>query len=603
MKNIWSRLSITKKVFILTASIFSLFLTLLFIGQLFFFEKYYTYTIRRDLLRAVDGFAEEYVKLSGDTAINESIVRYSNNSNSYITVMGENNEILHMISYEMSVDTGDAGIIRLTLDSAIRDQTFLGLNLKEGDAVTVQFSYMPQGRRSGMIIPKRITAGEKTWEMSEQPFHGWDGGPRPAGEIIMNTKPVDVNITGQISSITLPTQQSAQLIAQRNEAFIAAMDWMSRISNGLQITENSPVHYIYHSPESDNTYTVIAKKVNNQGNSEIVFALTPMRSVSEATAVIRDLLGIWLILTILMAVVAAIIFSRTVTRPIIRITDVTRQMCNLDFSQKCEVIADDEIGKLALNVNLMSEKLDSAINELVDANEKLVEDIEHERMLEQQRKEFVATVSHELKTPLAIIRAYSEGLIDGVSVEKQGRYLNVIVDETVKMDSLILAMLENSKLETGAQKPDIKTYELTAFVGKITKRMRQAFEKEGLTLTDDLCPAPLEKNFDKILLEQVVANFLTNALHHTLPGGNVTVTVTPEEVSVENEGRPIPVQELNRVWDRFYKIDKSRARAHNTGSGLGLTIAKNILILHKAEYGAENTKTGVKFWFRLPSPE
>lgn len=143
---------------------------------------------------------------------------------------------------------------------------------------------------------------------------------------------------------------------------------------------------------------------------------------------------------------------------------------------------------------------------------------------------------------------------------------------------------------------------LQRLLAKLQSVCAQAFEKEGLTLTDDLCPAPLEKNFDKILLEQVVANFLTNALHHTLPGGNVTVTVTPEEVSVENEGRPIPVQELNRVWDRFYKIDKSRARAHNTGSGLGLTIAKNILILHKAEYGAENTKTGVKFWFRLPSP-
>lgn len=602
MRKLWSRLSITKKVFLLTALVFSLFLALLLVCQLFFFEQYYAYTIRRSLTQTVRNFAEAYIYLSDDQAINEAIVRYANSDNAYITVLGENNALLHTVSYEMSVKT-DTQTYRLILDNAIRDQSFLDMDLQEGDPVTVTFSYTPQGRQGRMMIPQTITAGEKTWRMPEflPPMHaGEDNRPEESGGA---PAAVSVSVDGIISAITLPTQQSAGANVQRNEAFGAAMHWMYQVNHGLQIAQDSPMHYVYQSPESGNTYMVVAEKILNQNDYEIIFALTPMQSVSEATAVNRDFVWIWLIFMVCMAVLTAIFFSRTVTRPIIRITDVTRQMSNLDFSQTCQVSTEDEIGRLAENVNRMSQKLDSAINELVDANAKLTEDIERERLLELQRKEFVATVSHELKTPLAIIRAYSEGLIDGVSVEKQGRYLNVIVDETAKMDSLILAMLENSKLETGAQKPDLKTYDLCAFTAKITKRMRQAFTAEGLALVDNISAQPVEKDFDKVLLEQVVANFLTNALHHTKPGGQVTVTVNSREVSVENEGAPIPAEDLDKVWDRFYKIDKSRARGHNTGSGLGLTIAKNILLLHKAVYGVVNTDTGVKFWFSLPDQD
>lgn len=597
MKKRWRQLSVTKKVFILAALAFSLCLTLLFVGQLFLFEKYYTYTIRKDLSGSVSAFALEYTELTDDTAVNEAIVRHANDSNSYITVLGEDNQILHMISYEMQVDTGTETIC-LTLDNAFHDKRFSDMHLQEGDEVSVSFFHISRGRESRMFIPLKIEAGSKSWEAPPQMFP--DGGEfLPPGD---SASPADsvIRVTGRISSITLPTQQSARLNTQRNEAFSAAMDWMRRVHRGQQISEDAEVHYIYQSPETANNYMVIVKKIYKQENPEIIFALTPMRSVSEATAVIRGVLWIWLVFTLLMAVVAAMVFSRSVTRPIRHITDITRRMCKLDFSEKCQVNSDDEIGTLAQNVNQMSEKLDRAICELKDANETLVEDIAREREIEQQRREFVATVSHELKTPLAIIRAYSEGLLDGVSVEKQGKYLRVIVDETEKMDSLILAMLENARLEAGAEKPDIRKQDLAAFVKKITRRMQQAFVTAGLILQEEICQEYVWRGFDTVLLERAVSNFLANALHHTAPGGSVVVTVTPERVAVENEGASIPAEDLEKIWDRFYKADKSRAREQGRGSGLGLTIAKNILLLHHAEFGAENTDSGVRFWFSLP---
>lgn len=599
MKKLWSRLSISKKLFILTIFVFSLFLAFLFFGQLFFFEKYYSYTIRQNLIETVDEFSEEYKTLDTDDDINASIVRYSNDSDSFIMVSNENNEILHTVSYELRITAASGEQMTFVLDNAFRDDAFLNLNLKEGDTVTVE--YNTNSHRSKFYIPHSISTGSNTWTSTQAP--PFSQPPRPG----QDDRPGEENhfesmlqVTGVVDSISLPTMQNSRLNIQRNEAFGASMDWMVRIHNGFQMELDSPVHYVYESPESGNTYSVVAKLIDNNGAREIIFAITPMRSVTEAVNIIRDLVGIWFVFTVVMALVISLVFSRTVTKPIASITDITKKMSNLDFSRKCAVKSEDEIGNLALHVNLMSEKLDAAIDELVKTNEQLVGDINRERELEQQRKEFVATVSHELKTPLAIIRAYSEGLLDGVSQEKQNRYLHVIVDETAKMDALILDMLENSKLETGAQKLDLKMHDLTAFADSIVKIIAPACASKGVQLTAHLPEQRIERKFDKVLLEQVIMNFLTNAIRHTAPGGTIFFTVSPEEVSVENEGPHIPEAELPKVWDRFYRVEKSRGRTDG-GSGLGLTIAKNILLLHHAEYGVENTAAGVRFWFRLPA--
>lgn len=599
MKKFWGRLSISKKLFIITTLVFSLFLSFLFFGQLFFFEAYYSYTIRQDLTETVRRFSEDYKTLNTDAAINASIVQYSNESDSFIMVSNENNEILHTVSYEMRITTTAGTQMAFVLDNAFRDDAFLNLNLKEGDAVTVE--YNTNSHRSKFYIPHSISTDTASWTAPQTPpflLQHPPGQPtRPAWDTRLQTL---TRVTGVIDSIMLPTLQNSKLNIQRDEAFGASMDFMLRIQNGLQMELDNPIHYTYENPDSGNTYSVVTVLIENRGARELVFAITPMRPVTEAVNIIHDLVGMWFVFTVVMALVISIIFSRTVTKPIVNITEITKKMSNLDFSRKCAVRSEDEIGTLALHVNQMSEKLDAAIDELVQTNEQLVGDINRERELEQQRKEFVATVSHELKTPLAIIRAYSEGLLDGVSKEKQSRYLQVIVDETAKMDELILDMLENAKLEAGAQKADLHPHNLTAFADNLMKIIKPACASKGIQLLAQLPEQPLQRTFDKTLLEQAVTNFLTNAIRHTPAGGRIWFTVTPEEVSVENEGSHIPDAELPKIWDRFYRVDKSRGRADG-GSGLGLTIAKNILLLHRAAFGAENTAAGVRFWFQLPA--
>ena len=226
-------------------------------------------------------------------------------------------------------------------------------------------------------------------------------------------------------------------------------------------------------------------------------------------------------------------------------------------------------------------------------------DIERQVEQENQRSEFVAAISHELKTPLAVIRAYSEGLIDGVSVEKQSKYINVIIDETEKMSALVSDMLKNSKLESGAMEMDIQRYNLSEFVSEISYRLSKTAKEKNIDVLNDIEP-DIYADFDEYYLEQVVGNFITNAIRYTPEGMRIFVKAVQREksceVSVENEGSHIADELLDKVWNRFYKVDSSRS---GEGTGLGLAIAKNILMLHKARFSVENTDIGVKFSFTL----
>lgn len=219
-------------------------------------------------------------------------------------------------------------------------------------------------------------------------------------------------------------------------------------------------------------------------------------------------------------------------------------------------------------------------------------------MLENQRKEFVAAVSHELKTPLAVIQAYTEGIIDGISGENKARYLNVILDETKRMNALVLEMLENSRFEAGMQKLDIKEYDMNTVAQKISERFEKAFKDAEIEFVLDTDKKPVLRSFDAGLIDRVTANFITNAIFHTEKGGKIILKVSDGVLSVENTGSHIKNDELALIWDKFYKADKSRTRL-GSGTGLGLSIAKNILNLHHAGYGVENTEIGVKFWYKI----
>lgn len=275
-------------------------------------------------------------------------------------------------------------------------------------------------------------------------------------------------------------------------------------------------------------------------------------------------------------------------------------MANFDFTEKLPVSADDEIGGLSSSINTLSVNLKDRIDRLNVANTKLQQDIERERQLEKTRKEFISGVSHELKTPLSVIRSFAEGIKDGVSKDNN-YYTDVILEETENMNRLIVEMLELAKLESGTYKLEMNTFSLGELVQQVYTKLLFSMEEKHLHVEIDANPSIyVEANRNRI--EQVVINLLSNAIRYTPDSREIRIRVIENDekvkVEIENTGNPIPNESLQKIWDRFYRLDASRSR-HTGGTGLGLSIVKNILELHHAEYGVYNTDDSVVFYFDL----
>ncbi len=215
-------------------------------------------------------------------------------------------------------------------------------------------------------------------------------------------------------------------------------------------------------------------------------------------------------------------------------------------------------------------------------------------LLEKQRREFIDGIGHELKTPLGIIRTYSEGLKENISEEKRGYYLEVIMDETDKMDELVLEMLDLSKLEAKAYVLKKETFNLNHLIEEVLKNKEKLFEDKQIQV-EFRADGEQEIVADYKRMYQVINNFTMNAITYTPLGGKIVIQIEKGIVSIENEGECIKEEEMDLVWNSFYKGEKEKCQR---GTGLGLAIVKNILELHNMSYGVKNIQKGVRFWFK-----
>lgn len=345
---------------------------------------------------------------------------------------------------------------------------------------------------------------------------------------------------------------------------------------------------------------VCAKYIKDK--NEFLILIGSLQPVNEAMMVTRQFYIYIFAGGILVIILLSFVFSNIVSKSLIKINKTAAKMANLDFSEKCEVKSKDEVGNLAASLNTLSENLQNALGSLKQANAKLTEDIEKERNLEKMRKEFIAAVSHELKTPISLIEGYTEGIKDGVFDENEtGNYLDLIIDESYKMANLVEDMLDLSQLESGNFKLVKDKFYLDELIRTTLKKYNVLMSEKNITLKCNLLDnIPVTADWDRI--EQVMNNYLGNAIKHTGNNGNISINMLDEEsdivVEVINTGNIIPDGEMENIWEKFYKIDKSRNRKLG-GTGIGLSIVKNIMILHGGSYGVGNTNDGVKFYFSL----
>lgn len=307
-------------------------------------------------------------------------------------------------------------------------------------------------------------------------------------------------------------------------------------------------------------------------------------------------------LTMIVSMGIAFLISRHWVKPILDINEITKKMSKLDFSKKFSGKTTDEIAELGNNINILSERLEESIAELQEANTRLEAEVKKERQIDEMRQNLIANVSHDLKTPIAIIQGYAEGLKENISDNPEDRefYLSVIIEEADRMNKLVRQILSLSQLELGKIKPEIESFDVASYIEVIISKFNLMFKEKGIEIESTVPKTMILA--DTNMLGQVLVNLITNAADHTPKGGHILLsseTVNEKlRINVFNEGEPIPEDELEKIWLSFYKRNKARSGKYG-GTGIGLTIVKTIQDAHKNKCGVFNGENGVNFWFDL----
>lgn len=352
---------------------------------------------------------------------------------------------------------------------------------------------------------------------------------------------------------------------------------------------------------STTQYIVFGKDFENGWHIEITAQKDPIKeNANLATGVTTTIT----ILALILALVFISAYSKHFTKPLIQMSEVANKIANLDFSAKCEINRGDEIGALADNINVVSESLNSALSELREKNAQLMEDIEKERRIEKMRADFISAASHELKTPIAIIRGYAEGLKMNMGEEDEGasEYCDIIMRESDRMNALVLNMLEQSLYSSGVKKPDMTEFEVNPFIEDLLKTVNPIFEEKGVKASF-IANNDFIAFADKAQMTTVLSNIVLNACSHAR--GEKLIEITTEKVdnkikiNVFNTGSRVEDKDKDGIFTSFYRADKAHSRAEGR-FGLGLAIVKSITENHNCECGFENKENGVTFWFTMP---
>ena len=330
---------------------------------------------------------------------------------------------------------------------------------------------------------------------------------------------------------------------------------------------------------------------------------SPVESIRESVALSNRFLIYVGMGTLIICIGLVWYFSRRITKPIQELAELSDHMANLDFEAKYTSGGNNEIGELGDNFNRMSKKLEKAISELKQANNSLQQDIEQKEKMEQMRTEFMGNVSHELKTPIALIQGYAEGLKEGVNDDPESRdfYCDVIMDEAGKMNRMVKNLMTLNQLEFGNDKVEFERFNLTELIGGVLQSMDILSQQKDVKLIFRE-ENPVYVWGDEFKIEQVVRNYVSNAYNHVNEEKIIEVKILREDglakVTVFNTGKPIPEEDVPRIWDKFFKVDKAHTREYG-GNGIGLSIVKAIMESMHQQYGVKNYDNGVEFWFTL----
>ncbi len=350
---------------------------------------------------------------------------------------------------------------------------------------------------------------------------------------------------------------------------------------------------------SQTQYILYGKDFQNGYHIEIATEINPIQENASLGTKVTTVITV---LALLLALVFIFDYSRRFTKPLIEMNNIMEKIAGLDFSSKTDIERADEIGTLAKNINTVSDSLSSALSELREKNEQLEADIEKERQLEKLRQDFVSAASHELKTPIAIIRGYAEGLTLNLEEgnETVNEYCSVIINEADKMNTLVINMLEQSLYSTGTKSPDKISFSLNEYIEDFLRTASPIFKEKGITIK--YIPKDFKVFADLKQMTTVLSNIVLNACSHAKNEKEIHIYCEDIgdqiKVNVFNTGSFIDDKDKDGIFTSFYRADKAHSRKEGR-FGLGLSIVKSICDNHNCSCGFKNEENGVTFYYTL----
>ncbi|PEP17977.1 sensor histidine kinase [Bacillus wiedmannii] len=612
------RKGIVLKLFALTTALCMLILATIFIGQTIFFKQYYANRKVEDIKVNLNSFEKNYLNYAGSAeGIQKLEQDFLRENNTWITTLDQNGNLKHAddFYFEVTIDRRQQKsfgqqIFKIPLYNFINIEE---IDNKSSEHFLGQEIYFSGVKKEDSFIPFSFSLGKQNLSGSNKPLEKAfkekmkldEEKRRAAGEQLAKEKKpavqeevaqeLDVNISGRVTKIQLPDVKGPVNPIYKNGIFL---DSIKEFQTDLLLKENKHIQYTTQTMDdekNDIKYKLLIKPVKEKdGSVTYIYAMASLQPVDEAVQMVQDYYIYIIAFVVVLIFLASFYYSKQIAKPLLKINDTTKKIAHLDFTEQIPITSKDEIGDLSKNINALSNKLHSHIGQLE-------QDIEKERKLENTRKEFISGVSHELKTPLSIMKSCISILKDGVAEHKKEYYFQAMEREVDKMDTLILDMLELAKFESGTYKMKKDVFYIDTVIEDICEHLSVDIEKKELHVHKNICSFEVVANQSRI--EQVIVNFITNAIRYTPNKEDIIISTIDEKdrikVCIENKGTHIEEEQLDKIWDRFYRVDAARHRSQG-GTGLGLAISKNILELHDAEYGAENTEDGVLFYFYLP---
>jgi len=575
------RTGITTKLFLATASIFVLFYVIVLVSQILVFPEFYEHQKMIQLEKNAVELTSIYQK--DPTALRET----------------GSSSILQSHKREMNFALTD-----FDGNMTVNDPYRMRLIQKDGTEVDVSLYYIVSAygaefKKLNLAVGTELKMygefGESSNSRTFYPYYIQTSDGKDVG--VNEQQSSEDAVQGKIISISLPSvvkteQRLGLLYVTVDEFFPLEQTYIDRLKRMEQ------VELKWKNPFSGSRSGILIQPLREQnGNIELLFLVTSLQEIKETNSALRLFYAYLGAGGFILILLLSVLYSRLVTRPLLMLNKQAHKMKELDFTGEKPLPRKDELGNLSGTLFELSGKLNMTLDELNKANVQLKKEIIQNKQMEQLQKDFFANASHELKTPISIVRGFAEGIRDGISVGRQEHYVEVILEESAKMEQLVQDMLDLLRLESSA----LKLYKSPVLLSELTQDMLEklTYQMDEKELSAHLVyKQETEINVDPVKIEQVLLNLMTNAIRHAEKGSTIEIHILGTEqtclYSIYNKGDQIPDDYLKRIWERFFRVEASRDRKSG-GTGLGLAIVKRILELHECEYNVRNVEDGVIF--------